>query len=302
MRRIVCILVATCLLSGCLSKDQRAQITRFWSIQFEAIVSKILGKKTTQVVPLSELQGQIEENNKNATVATTSVASHKSSKKTKAVSYEEPISAKLFLSDSCGWCRKLKQSGFPGKFRNKYIDEVDLKIYEVHSADGRREFARAIQKHHLSGGVPLLIIGNSVIHGYSDEMMALADEKVRIELKKLGREPGKPKQEGPAVVSITMEDDEITGPASTADKARMQVYLDQIRDNNEETLKSLNSMFKKSVWNQAVGIISTSENQLKQIANKSATYADFAKKAAVLEKEQQKQIDQLLRDNIQKTR
>lgn len=104
------------------------------------------------------------------------------------------------------------------------------------------------------------------------------------------------------MVSITMEDDEITGPASTADKARMQVYLDQIRDNNEETLKSLNSMFKKSVWNQAVGIISTSENQLKQIANKSTTYADFAKKAAVLEKEQQKQIDQLLRDNIQKTR
>ena len=209
-----------------------------------------------------------------------------------AVSYE-PIPAQLFLSDSCGWCKKLKQSGFPGKFKAKYAGEVDLQIYEVHSEQGKREFSKAVKKHNLSGGVPLLVIGDSVIHGYAENMMELADQKVRAELKKRG-----PVEQGPSIVSITMEDAVLSGPASFEDKAKMQAYLGQVRDNNEAVLESVKNMFPKAVWNQTLMLVTQTENELNRLASTSTSYADFLQKASPVEAAQQQQIEQFVRQHV----
>ena len=314
MKKIVLLFTALSFLSACTSQEQALQIYQFWSQQLQEVQQKAFAKKMKKGKMSPQLQAYLDSVNtamaaKQAAVLPAAAAKDGNTAKTPAkpttakktaapVSFE-PIQAQLFLSDSCGWCKKLKQSGFPTKFQKKYAGEVELQIYEVHSTQGSREFSKALKKHKLQGGVPLLIIGNSVIHGYSDQMMALADEKVRLELK--NRRPVEI-SDGPSVVSITMEDDAILGPASAADKAKMKTYLSGVRDNNEETLASMQSMFPKQVWKQALTTITETENQLKQLANQSATYAEFLNKATPIERKAQQQIEQLFRQNASKAK
>ena len=293
MKQVLAGLLLVGLLMGCTSREQEAQIDAFWTRQFLALQAK-LGVS----IPVKGKAAQLPAN-----IGSALPASVSGGKLTRAmIPQADPIPATLFLSNSCGWCRKLKNSGFIEKFQNKYEGDVELKVYEVHSSEGNQAFSQALRKHHLSGGVPLLIIGNSVIHGYSDQMMALADEKVRLELKKLNRVPGQQVQAGPEVVSIAMEDVEIQGPASAEDKAQMKAYLNLTRDNHEATLISIQKMAPRQVWQEAMAIISQTENQLKQQADQSASYADFIAQATVLEKEQQTKIDELIRQNVKRIR
>ena len=115
------------------------------------------------------------------------------------------IVAYLFLSNSCPWCRKLKQENFPTQFRQKYAGRVTLKEYEIHTTEGRQQFSKLTKKHGLSGGVPVLIIGSTVVPGYSSNMMARADDAVKKESKNHPAVKKKaPKKEDnlPAVISI----------------------------------------------------------------------------------------------------
>lgn len=306
MKKIILTLVISAILSACTSQEDNLKIMEFWNKQVRDVQMKVMSKILERNMKAKGIMPEMFASTQEATAGTHTAAfptnfptapavAAKGGKQTVA---QDPVTAKLFLSDSCGWCKKLKQSGFPEKFKNKYADEVDLQIYEVHSAQGKREFAAAVKKHKLSGGVPLLIIGNSVIAGYSDNMMALADEKVRIELKKRG--PIAPA--GPAVVSITMEDSAVSGPASEADKIKMKNYLSRVQDNNEATLESMRNMFSKQVWNQTLALVTNTENRLKQTANQSATYEEFLQAAKPLEQAQQQKIDDLVRQNVKNIR
>lgn len=302
MKKVILMLCMFGLLTGCTNKEQNQKIISFWTQQVMEAQMALMAKTLKGASLPPDLMASMKEMGKDPLAEKTEnpeiapVAKKAAPVATPKV--QDPIPAQLFLSDSCGWCQKLKRSGFPSKFKKKYSGEVDLKIYEVHSAEGSREFSRAVKKHKLSGGVPLMIIGSSVIPGYSDNMMAIADEKVRLELKKRG-----PVATGPAVVSITMEDDKIAGPASDADKAKMKRYLSQVRENNEATLYSLSSMFaNKQIWDEALAIITKTENQLKRVANVSSSYEAFTKVAKPLEQSQQQQIEALIRQNAKKIR
>ena len=110
-------------------------------------------------------------------------------------------------------------------------------------------------------------------------------------------QPARSRVQAPGVVSITLEDGAITGPASDEDKANMQVYLNIISESNAAELDSLKQMFPQQVWKEGVAIVSRSENNLKAAANQSATYADFMAKAMELQAEQRKAMDRLVKQN-----
>lgn len=323
MKKISLILACALCVSACTSKEQDQKIKSFWAQQIMEVemwaMQKMMSYKfgnqpalppdflktaqdwKTQAAAGLSSQPMASTTDSAAVKAPTAKAAAKSTATAPAAAPAQPLRAQLFLSNSCGWCNKLKRSGFIEKFKEKYEGEVELKVYEVHTTEGRTGYSRALKKHQLSGGVPLLIIGGSNIQGYADNLMELADEKVRLEFKKLGRTPGETSS-GPSVVSITLEDAEILGPAPAADKEYMKTYLSNVRDNNESTLNSLKSMFPKSVWNQGMVIITNTENSLKDLANKSSSFADFAAEAEKLETQQQEQIDELVRKNTNKIR
>lgn len=297
MKKIIWMAVIISLLSGCSSGEQGSKILEFWTKQLAEVQQQVLTKQMANRELPAEWQAALEK--KKAVPAPAAQGAKKAAESQPVEQVYQPIKAQLFLSDTCPWCQKLKNSGFPTKFKNKYAEEVDLKIYEVNSKEGNREFYKAVKKYNLRGGVPLMIIGSSVIPGYSDNMMEIADEKVRIELKK---RPMHEVPAGPAVVSITMEDDVIAGPAPEQDKEQMKIYLDKVREENEETLNTVRNTLSRAAWRETLTLITQTENKLKQIANKSTSYADFRKKSAVVEQQHQQQIEDLFRKNVNKKR
>ena len=212
------------------------------------------------------------------------------------------IPAYLFLSNSCPWCRKLKQEGFPAKFKQKYAGEVVLKEYEIHTQEGQQQYQAMIRKHHLKGGVPMLIIGDTTVPGYSANMLSRADEAVRKERgnKKyqVKKKPVKKEENLPEVLGIAMADEDLQGVAPEKDLQQMQAYLDQMQDDNGQMLNSLNGLLSAKALNKAMSITNTYEQKIRDLATKSPSFESFKKQVKVLENAQQKQIDQLLRTNI----
>ena len=217
---------------------------------------------------------------------------------------EAAIPVYLFVSNSCPWCRKLKQEGFPTKFKQKYGSEVVFKEYEVHSTEGLQQFRAMAKKHHLSGGVPVLIIGNTVLPGYSANMLARADEAMKKErgnkkYKVVKKKPVKKEEEKlPEVIGISMDDETLKGVAPEKDLQQMQAYLEQMQDDNGEMLTSLSNLISAKALNKAMSVTNTYEQKMRDLAAKSKSFASFKKEAAKLEAEQQKQIDQLIRAGI----
>lgn len=303
MKKTIFSLITISLLfaAGC-SDEQRALIQQFWGQK--------LGKETPVTLPPIP-EEEIVTVSENAPelapeVAPTPAAAPKKKRKKAPASLaievkEEAIPAYLFLSDTCPWCRKLKQQGFAAKFRRKHEMDVNLKEYEVSkSAEGMREYSKMLRKHKLQGGVPLLIIGNTVIHGYYDDMLARADAAVQKELKRLNRTPGSSAGAAsqPAVLSIIMDDEDIKTVAPEADKQQIKRYLNRVQEDNGAMLSSMGQMFSPAVRNQAMLIANTYEQQLKDLAAKSRSFKAFETGAKKIEAEQQQQIDKLVRLNI----
>jgi hypothetical protein len=215
------------------------------------------------------------------------------------------IQAYLFLSNTCPWCRKLKQEGFATKFRQKYAGRVNFKEYEIHTPQGKQQFGRLIKKHGLSGGVPVLIIGDTVLQGYSADLMTRANAAVQKERKKARpvKKTAKKKEKNlPAVISITMEDEELQGVAPAQDMERIRQYVSQVQEENGETLSSMNNAFSLEVCNRAMAIVNTNEEKLKKLAAKSPTFASFKKSAAVIKAGQETQLNELMRKSTKSLR
>lgn len=215
------------------------------------------------------------------------------------------VQAYLFLSNSCPWCRKLKQENFPAQFRKKYARRVNLKEYEIHTAEGRQQFSKLTKKHGLSGGVPVLIVGDAVLQGYSADLMARADEAVRKESKKAHPVKKSAKKKGkelPPVISITMEDEELQGVAPAQDLEQMKQYLAHAQDENGETLGSINRAFNADVSTLAMAIVNDHEQKLKDLAAKSPSFVSFKKSAVAVKASQEKQLNELMRKNTKSLR
>ena len=216
-----------------------------------------------------------------------------------------PIEAYLFLSDSCPWCRKVKQEGFTAKFRQKYGGRVRLREYEIHTPQGKQQFSRLTQKHGLSGSVPVLIIGDTVLPGYSADMLTRAGQAVQQESKKLRpvkKKTKKKEKELPAVISIVMEDEDLQGVAPARDMEQIRQYVAQIQDENAQTLSSMNSVFNREICNRAMAIVNASEAKIKKLAAESASVDAFKKSADAVKASQDKQLNELMRKNTKSLR
>lgn len=113
-----------------------------------------------------------------------------------------PVEAVLFSSPYCPHCRHLKQDGFPEQFRTKHKDTVRLTEYDLTEGANNVLFSQTLEAYQLnSAGIPMLIVGETVLQGYPNQIVSGADEAVRkaVANKEKTRVPGlKSEEEKPA--------------------------------------------------------------------------------------------------------
>lgn len=77
------------------------------------------------------------------------------------------VHAVLFFSPTCPHCQLVINNTLPPLFE-KYGEQFDLFQADITQTSGRDLFIEAIQKYNLSGSVPALMIGDSVLVGSVD--------------------------------------------------------------------------------------------------------------------------------------
>lgn len=91
-----------------------------------------------------------------------------------------PVEAVLFSSPYCPHCRHLKQDKFPEQFRAKHKDAVRLTEYDLTEGANNVLFSQTLEAYRLdSAGIPMLIVGETVLQGYPNQIVSGADEAVR---------------------------------------------------------------------------------------------------------------------------
>lgn len=305
--------IAFAFLAGC-SEEQKNQINQYWANQIKTlatrigmsdeellkIISQSRGRRgrNSMLTPkqqeelsraLEQTLAQPKENDKTATKAAAQPA--------------KPVEAMLFLSPTCPWCQRLKKEGFARKFRDKYDGQVVLTEYMLDKDENTALYSKMIRKHKLSGGVPLLIIGNTPLQGYSEKLLDQASAAADKEIKKHNLQNLlTAAQNTPPVLQVSMEDEEISGPASAQDKKQMKRMLLSLQESNGEMIQSIGVTFGPVVKNHAMAKAAETEKKLKQIADKSADFASFKTQYDQIVAQHNKEMDQLMRKNADKIR
>lgn len=108
-----------------------------------------------------------------------------------------------------------------------------------------------------------------------------------------------PKTQRPPVqvLDVTVEEDVLPGKASYADRVRMTRALENVQDNNQETLKDLQATFGDNVKTSAFYITLTTERKLKKAAAVALNYKDYAARQKQILAEQDQSIQQLMQQN-----
>lgn len=268
---IICLFLTAC------SAEQRQQIFFFWLTQYAQVQMKLLEKKFGQIFP---------DQKENLSVP------QKSGNKVKKVS--APIQASLFLSPSCGWCRRLKQEGWARKFKKKYEGQITLTEYDVSLPKNEKKLHDLMNKHNLKKiGFPVLFIGNSVVRGYP---LAEADAIA----EKLIQESGLPeKQIQPQIMEVTLDTEALPGIAAYEERKRMKRALEAVQLANQSSLTDMETVFGTSVRNRALVITAQTERKLKEAAEVAPNFADYYHKQVLLLAEQKNQLNQLMTQNTQ---
>lgn len=314
MKKLNLLLVVAIALSltGC-SKEQEAQIYTYWGRQFQ-LFAKRLGISQQDMSQFlqsrahgragvlspqqqEELQRAFEQINEQSAGNNDNAAAKPVTKKA------QPIQASLFLSPTCPWCQRVQKEGFARKFREKYDGQIILTEYMLNNDTNMAFYSKTIKKHNLSGGVPLLIIGNTPIQGYSEKLLEQASAVAEKEIKKHNLESAlTAAQKTPPVLQVSMEDEEIHGAASTEDKKKMKRMLLSLQEANGETIQSIGTTFGPVVRNQAMAIAAKTEKKLKSIADQSADIASFTAQYNQIVEQHNQEMDQLMRKNADKIR
>jgi len=341
MKKIFLLIMSVAFMAaGCTSKEQDEKIKAYWAEQQMKIAMKgsetsmkalsnpaaanIVGKISSfggaiggsgfakkDMTPeekaeyeklLKEMQEDTDFQVPQAAAAAAETALAKPKKAVVAAS--KPIEASLFLSPTCPWCKKLKSEGFTQKFQRKYAGRVNLTEYMLNTSENNNRYNRALKKHRLQGGVPLLIIGNTPIRGYSEEMMKIASEAAEKELKKHPVITAESIEEnkGPAILEVFMEDENLPGPASDEDKEQMKKLILSLQEFNGEMIQSMEITFGSSVKKQAMTIAANTEKKLKAAAGKSKDFSSFYTQYEKISKQNQDEMNKLMRQNTDKIR
>ncbi|MBO4675533.1 MAG: hypothetical protein J5601_05580 [Elusimicrobiaceae bacterium] len=305
------ILFACILFVGC-SPDKQMQIQLYWMDQAVKLAERF-GPKGQEVLAKigSESGIPLSADGNIMTEIPTEPEEELSSDDAPAVQAKpatpkrgQTLEAMLFLSPTCPWCKKVKSEGFPQKFRNKFAGRVNLTEYEVgNNPENNALYSRMIKKHNLSGGVPLLIIGNSHIQGYSPDLLQLASDAAEKELKKGNIVTERDlAAKMPALLDVSMEDEEIKGPASAADRSVMKKMILAFQESNGAMIESIGYSFGPVVKNQAMALATRTEKSLRAAANKSATLATFKAQYEQISAQNNKEMNQLMLKNTDKLR
>ncbi len=140
--------------------------------------------------------------------------------------WADPVQAVLFTSPYCPHCRHLKEDGFPQQLRDKYAGTLELFEYDLTENDNNVLFSQTLEAYQLdSAGIPMLVIGETVLQGYPTQIASGADkaiEKARSKQEKT-RVPGlpalevkkpapatKPAAQKPAQTAKTQKSGEVT--------------------------------------------------------------------------------------------
>ena len=112
--------------------------------------------------------------------------------------WAKPVDAVLFTSPYCPHCRHLKQDGFPQAFKEKHQDKVRLTEYDLTQDANNVIFSQTLEAYHLdNAGIPMLIVGETVLQGYPTQIGPGADAAVQkaIDNNEETRVPGLQKEE-----------------------------------------------------------------------------------------------------------
>lgn len=99
------------------------------------------------------------------------------------------------------------------------------------------------------------------------------------------------------VLDVTMVDDALPGKAPHAQRVKMKQAWTTVQENNQATLKDLQTTFGENVKNKAFYITIETEKKLKQAAANANTYAAYMAQQKTLLAEQEKAIQQLMLQN-----
>lgn len=116
--------------------------------------------------------------------------------------WAKPVDAVLFTSPYCPHCRHLKQDGFPQAFKEKHQDKVRLTEYDLTQDANNVIFSQTLEAYHLdNAGIPMLIVGETVLQGYPAQIGPGADAAVQkaIDNNEETRVPGLQKEETPSL-------------------------------------------------------------------------------------------------------
>ena len=305
------ILFACILFTGC-SIDKQMQIHLYWMEQLAQLAErfgidpqKMLAQMNTpRGMPLSPEGNVMTEIPTEQTEEAAPEEAPAVQAKPATPKRGQKLEAMLFLSPTCPWCKRVKAEGFPQKFRAKYDGRINLTEYEVGSnPENNALYSRMIKKHNLSSGVPLLIIGSSHVQGYSPELLQLASAAADKELKRgniVTEQDLAAKM--PALLDVRMEDEEIKGPASAADRNAMKKMILKFQESNGAMIESIGYSFGPVVKNQAMALATRTEKNLRAAANRSATLAAFKAQYEQISAQNNKEMNQLMLKNTDKLR
>ena len=94
--------------------------------------------------------------------------------------WAKPVDAVLFTSPYCPHCRHLKQDGFPKEFTEKYKGQVRLTEYDITKDANNVIFSQTLEAYQLdNAGIPMLIVGETVLQGYPTQIGPGADAAVQ---------------------------------------------------------------------------------------------------------------------------
>ena len=116
--------------------------------------------------------------------------------------WAKPVDAVLFTSPYCPHCRHLKQDGFPQAFKEKHQDKVRLTEYDLTQDANNVIFSQTLEAYHLdNAGIPMLIVGETVLQGYPTQIGPGADAAVQkaIDNNEETRVPGLQREEAPSL-------------------------------------------------------------------------------------------------------
>lgn len=323
MKKTLLFILTAVFLTACTTKEQDEKIHAFWAQQAVKAMSSQLAPyaqmaaaslaakgdnaafTTDQFSNLEDLEIPAELKTEEPKTSPTTPAKRKGKKQVaaKAQAPVEKLTASLYLSPTCPWCNKVKKEGFTKKFNQKYGDLIVLTEYTLDNNQNMALYSAAIKKHKLSGGVPLLIIGDTPIQGYSEQLLKIAGEAAEKEIKKHNLHAEEEfAANTPAVLEISLEDENIGGTASAQDKEQMKKLILDMQDSNGAMIQSIGEAFGPVVKNQALEIAAKTEKQLKKAADTSTDFSAFFTQYTQISTQNMQSMNQLMKSNTGKIR